>query len=122
MGLKFLANMPISPKTVDFLKSTGYEALRVDEVGMKEAEDEEILEYAYRNNLVVVTMDLDYGGILASRGLPKPSVITFRLGNPDVNRVNKILKEKLPEIEEDLGKGSLVTVEDDRVRVRELPI
>ena len=80
--MKFLADMPISPRTVEFLRSLGHEAVRLTDLGMAKAADEEIIDYARRNNQVILTMDLDFGGLLALKGANKPSVITFRLENP----------------------------------------
>ena len=81
--MKFLADMPISPRTVEFLRSLGHEAVRLTDLGMAKAADEEIIDYARRNNQVILTMDLDFGGLLALKGANKPSVITFRLENPE---------------------------------------
>jgi predicted nuclease of predicted toxin-antitoxin system len=121
-AMKFLADMPISPKTIEFLQSIGHDAVRLTSIGMQSAEDEEILEYARLHDYIVLTMDLDYGGILAHGGFAKPSVITFRLKNPEVVRINGILQEVLPQIKQDLGRGALVIIEEFRTRVRDLPI
>ncbi|ODS30726.1 MAG: hypothetical protein SCARUB_04156 [Candidatus Scalindua rubra] len=120
--MKFIADMPISPRTTEFLNSLGYDAVRLNDLGMKCAEDEEIIEYAREHDYVIMTMDLDFGGLLALENLSKPSVIIFRLENPEVARINLILKEKLQQIEQDLKTGSIVIIEEFRVRVRELPI
>jgi predicted nuclease of predicted toxin-antitoxin system len=44
--MKFLADMPVSPKTVEFLRSLGYEAVRARERGLDRAKDEAIAEFA----------------------------------------------------------------------------
>jgi predicted nuclease of predicted toxin-antitoxin system len=120
--MKFLADMPISPKTVEFLRMLRHDAIRLNEIGMESADDEEILEYAAKHDYVVLTMDLDFGGLLASRGLTKPSVITFRLVNPEVTRINNILTEMFEQIKEELIKGAMIIVEEFRIRIRNLPI
>ena len=120
--MKVLADMPISPKTVIYLNSLGYQGIRVDRLEMQKAEDEEIINYAYENDMVILTMDLDFGAILAHLGWGKPSVIIFRLNNPDINQVNTLLNKILREIKPDLERGVIVIVEEDRVRIRDLPI
>ncbi|MFB0515072.1 MAG: DUF5615 family PIN-like protein [Candidatus Neomarinimicrobiota bacterium] len=120
--MKFLADMPISPKTVDFLKSHGHEAIRLADLGMAGAEDMETVDYARQHDMVILTMDLDFGGLMAQRAWDKPSVVTFRLENPETARINRILQSRLSEIEADLQVGALVTVAEFRVRVRALPI
>lgn len=51
--MKFLVDMPLSPKTVDFLKNMGYEAIRVSEPGMAKSKDREIFNYAVKNEMIV---------------------------------------------------------------------
>lgn len=63
--MKFLIDMPLSPKTANFLQNSGYKAIRVNELGMAKSKDKEILEYASKNGMVVLTADLDFGNILA---------------------------------------------------------
>jgi predicted nuclease of predicted toxin-antitoxin system len=70
----------------------------------------------------IITMDLDFGGLLALSGMTRPSVIIFRLRNPDANHINKMLKDMLPELLDELEAGAIITVEEKRVRVRRLPI
>ena len=104
------------------LHESGYEAVRVNEVGMATAKDKEILAYAEKRNLVVITADLDFGDILAYSQNRKPSVIIFRLKNPSPDHVNVLLLEALPRIEESLDMGAIVVIEDSRIRIRALPV
>jgi predicted nuclease of predicted toxin-antitoxin system len=66
--MRFLADMPISPRTVSYLKEMGYEAVRASEVGMERAEDEQLLHYAAEQDMVIISMDLDFGGLLLLSG------------------------------------------------------
>lgn len=120
--MKFLVDMALSPKTTKFFRSLGYEAVRVDELGMARSMDRDILEHAAENDMVVVTADLDFGDILAHTGYEKPSVIIFRLKDPSPGHVNALLQSNLPSIEYSLDKGSIVIIEDYRIRSRELPV
>jgi predicted nuclease of predicted toxin-antitoxin system len=120
--MRFLADMPISPRTVSYLREMGYEAMRADELEMARAGDEQLLHYAAEQDMVIITMDLDFGGLLVLSGATKPSVITFRLRNPEVHRVNGILEEMLPKLQSELETGAIITVVEERVRVRRLPI
>ena len=120
--MRFLVDMALSPKTAVFLRNLGYEAVRANEVGLARAKDAEILEYASENDMVVITADLDFGEILAYTKRNKPSVIVFRLRDPSPAHVNSLLSSILPHVEESLRRGSIVIVEDKRVRIRELPI
>jgi predicted nuclease of predicted toxin-antitoxin system len=120
--VKFLADMPISPKTVAFLRSLGHEALRASERGLDRAKDESIVEFARANGMVILTMDLDFTAILARTQAQGPSTILFRLRNPTVEQVNRRLQELLPQAESQLQAGAIVIVEEERMRMRQLPI
>ena len=120
--MKFLIDIGLSPKTVKFLQSSGHRAFRANELGMARSKDKEILEYAASNDMTVITADLDFGDILAHTKYKKPSVIIFRLKNPSPECINSLLFSALPSIKNLLEKGSIVIIEDYRIRVRELPI
>ncbi len=121
-AMKFLVDMSISPKTVEFLRKQGYEAVRVSDMGMAKSRDEEILGYAIEKGMVLITADLDFGNIFAYTKSKRPSTIIFRLKNPSPEFVNQMLLLTLPKIVEQLKKGVIVVVEDRRIRIRELPI
>ncbi|MCW7074785.1 MAG: DUF5615 family PIN-like protein [Candidatus Methanospirare jalkutatii] len=120
--MKFLVDMALSPKTVKVLRDSGYEAIRVNELGMAKSKDREILAYAKKNDMVVITADLDFGDILANTGHKKPSVIIFRLKNPSPEHVNSLLLSAIPHIKDSLDKGSIIVIDDYRIRIRELPV
>ena len=54
-------NIPLS--TIEFLRSRGFKAYRLGEVGLKGAKDGEVAKYAYQNNLTLITLDKDFGYI-----------------------------------------------------------
>lgn len=120
--MKFLVDMPLSPKTVNFLKNMGFEAIRVSELGMAKSKDREIFDYAEKHDMILLSADLDFGTILAFTHSIKPSVIIFRLNDPSPEHVNSLLSSNLSNIEGELMKGVIVIIEDAEIRIRELPI
>jgi len=50
------------------------------DIGMARASDLEVWEYAFRQQLAIVTKDLDFRDIVALRGFP-PKIILIRWGN-----------------------------------------
>ena len=84
--------------------------------------DEEILLKARRERRVLLTMDLDFGYLLAVGGEQLPSVILFRLSDERSEVVNARLVEILARCEPDIDAGAIVSVSDTAVRVRRLPI
>ncbi|GFP32901.1 hypothetical protein HKBW3S42_01208 [Candidatus Hakubella thermalkaliphila] len=121
-AVRLLANMNISPKTVESLGQQGWDTVRVSQLLPVNASDEEILGLARREDRAMVTQDLDFSTLLALGGYDRPSLITIRLSVSDPDTVARRLLEVLPRIEQVLGKGGAATVEDVAVRVRRLPI
>jgi len=89
--MKFLLDMPLSPKTTIFLRDLGYEAIQVNELGMAKSKDKEIFDYASERDMVILSADLDFGNILAYTQSDKPSVVIFRLNDPSPEHVNSLL-------------------------------
>jgi predicted nuclease of predicted toxin-antitoxin system len=121
--LKFLIDNALSPTVADKLREAGHEALHVRELGMQASTDEEIFELASRDARVLVSADTDFGTLLALRGPAKPSVIIFRRSSgrrPDAQA--RLLLDCLPDIRESLELGSVVVIEETRLRIRRLPI
>ena len=120
--MRFLADAGISPKTIDFLKGLGHDAMHVREIGLERAGDHEIVQRAAAEARVVLTFDLDFGDIIALGVLDKPSVILFRLVDERADFVNRCLKTVLDEQSDGLESGALILVEAARYRIRRLPI
>lgn len=120
--MRLLADMHIAPRTVAFLRSLGHNVVRVDEVLVPTASDEDVVTAAARDGRCVLTQDLDFSAIVALSGRVVPSVISLRLSSSRVERVNGVLQEVLPGVEKELLDGAIVTVQDGRVRVRRLPV
>ncbi len=91
-----LADMNLSPVTVNSLREEGWDILRVSSLLAANASDAEILELARRQDRVVVTQDLDFSALLALGGHARPSLVTLRLSNtdPEFQRSNVSTSER----------------------------
>ena len=121
-NLRLLANMNISPDTVNALHEKGFDIVRVSQILPAISSDAEILDLARRENRIVVTQDLDFSALLALGGFNRPSLITIRMTVADPEAVTQKLLELLPEIQDLLAKGCAVSVDDHSFRIRWLPI
>jgi predicted nuclease of predicted toxin-antitoxin system len=120
--IKFIADVHISPLTIERLEKNGYDIQRITEFLSPRAGDEEIINLSIEKNAVIITQDLDFSNLIVQHGLTKPSVISIRIEKPIPKKVAKILLELLPKIEEELLKGCIVSVDDNQFRIRQLPV
>ncbi|MBD2446647.1 DUF5615 family PIN-like protein [Nostoc sp. FACHB-152] len=120
--MKFLADMGISPRTVNWLKSAGYDAVHLVDEGLERLPDDEILLKARFEGRILLTVDLDFGYLLAVSRATLPSVVLFRLGNESYEIINERLAEVLNQFDSDLISGAIISVSDRDFRVRQLPI
>jgi predicted nuclease of predicted toxin-antitoxin system len=114
--------MGVSITTVDALRAAGHDAVHLREEGLVRLQDPEIAAKAVREVRIVLTFDLDFGDILAAARNDVPSVIIFRLRNQTPSAVNPRLFRVLAECQAQLASGTIIIVEDERYRVRRLPI
>lgn len=120
--MRFVLDMGLARRTAEFLREQGHDAIHLREQGLQRLSDERIVEKAIAERRVVLTHDLDFGRIVAlSRG-QLPSVITFRLTDMRAAEVNRRLEDVLSRFTTMLEEGALISVTDDAVRVRRLPV
>jgi len=120
--MRLLADLHISPRTVEFLRSLGHDVIRVNSILPITSSDISIVAYATNEQRIILTQDLDFSAIIALLGSKLPSLITLRLSSSRIEYVNAVLEKNLPMLEQDVLAGMIVTVEDDRIRRRSLPI
>ncbi len=121
-NLRLIADVNISPLTVAALRSQGYDIIRSTELLPATATDLEILERARLEDRIVLTQDLDFSVLVALGQYEHPSLITLRLSSAQPDIVTRRLLEVLPQLEQELTEGSVLTISDDSARIRKLPI
>jgi len=120
--LKFFLDINISPQVKEFLINLGYEAFHAADFDLFKAKDREILEKAVELDSILLTIDLDFGALLAVEGIVVPGVIIFRLENPSREQMQQRLFQLLKRYSEKELKETLIIIEPTRIRRRELPI
>ncbi|KAM3097858.1 DUF5615 family PIN-like protein [Phormidesmis sp. 146-12] len=120
--MKFLADMGVSPLTVQALSRQGYDAVHLTDERLERLPDSKILAKARREERIVLTFDLDFGDLLAANADVLPSVIIFRLKMPKPAITTQRLLTALSEYKAVLMSGAILTIEDGRYRLRRLPI
>ena len=120
--MRFLADMGISRRTVEWLRRCGHEATHLLEEGLERLSDPDILDKARSENRILLTMDLDFGYLLAVSKWKLPNVIIFRLSDERSEIVNTRLMRTLTRFSDAIEAGAVISVGNRTIRARSLPI
>jgi predicted nuclease of predicted toxin-antitoxin system len=117
-----LLDMNLSPAAADLLSSHGHDVLHWSDVGDYRATDAVVLAWARAHDRVLVTHDLDFGAMLAATEAPGPSVIQIRVQDLLAPEAIEAVEHAIEVASPAIARGAIVTIHDDRSRVRILPL
>jgi predicted nuclease of predicted toxin-antitoxin system len=114
--MKFLCDVHISYKIVNFLFKSGYEAIHVNQILDRwNTKDKDICEYADGNDLIVITKDYDFRDSYFINGSPK-KLIKINLGNISTIELIKSLSQVMIAAERLYNTHSfMIEIDKDRV-------
>lgn len=119
--MKFLADMGISPRTVEFLRDLGHDAVHLHELGLERLADSQVLRKARDENRILLTHDLDFAELVAYSETGLPSVVVFRLKSMRPDNVNRYMEHIVLQHGQALKDGVIVSVTEGQARIRTLP-
>ena len=121
--MRFLIDQNRSPRLAELLRESDHDAVHASELGLERADDRDLLGLAADEDRIVVSGDTDFGALLAMLRASLPSVILFRARNmPRAEQQAAVILRHLEDVAEDLDRGAILVVTDDRIRVRRLPL
>jgi predicted nuclease of predicted toxin-antitoxin system len=120
--VRFLADMCVDVRIVKWLLQNGHDATHLRDQGLQRMPNGEIFEKAIREDRIIITFDLDFGEIAALTKSWRTSVILFRLKNTRTLHVIERLSSVIERFEDALKRGSMITVEETRCRMRHFPM
>jgi len=120
--VKRLVDTALSRRVASGLTEAGHDAIQTGDRDSLKAPDEAIVEIALAEERTIISLDTDFGTILALQGASKPS---FELLRPAPDRPEEqlaVLVANLPPLEAALEAGAVAVIEPGRIRLRSLPI
>ena len=120
--MRFLADMGVSQRVVEWLRASGHDAIHLRDEGLQRLPNGRIFAKAFDEPRVILTFDLDFGEIVAGSHGKVVSVVLFRLHDTRTPHVIDRLYTALGEAADELAAGAIAVVEETRLRVRKLPI
>ncbi|MGI8967233.1 MAG: DUF5615 family PIN-like protein [Limisphaerales bacterium] len=120
--MRFLLDQGTPHSTALLLRQAGHDAVHTSEIKMANAADEEILKTAFAENRIIVTLDADFHTLLSLNCLEKPSVIRIRIEKLRAAQLSNLLQLIIPQCDAALEAGAMISVQENRIRIRKLPI
>ena len=120
--MKLLLDQGLPRSTVLHLRNQQIEAAHVGDRGLATATDSKILDVGRQEGMVVVTLDADFHALLALSGVTGPSVIRIRIEGLRGEDLARLLVSVMQICDDDLLKGAMVSVTENGVRIRRLPV
>jgi predicted nuclease of predicted toxin-antitoxin system len=89
--MKLLFDQNLSPRLTSLLADIYAESVHVREIGLRDADDLVIWEYAKANGIAIVSKDSDFQQRSLLHGAP-PKFIWLRVGNCTVQKIERLLR------------------------------
>jgi predicted nuclease of predicted toxin-antitoxin system len=120
--MKLLLDQGLPRSAVLRLRNQQIEAVHVGDRGLAAASDLKILDVGRQEGMVVVTLEADFHALLALSGITGPSVIRIRIEGLRGEDLARLPVSVIEICDDDLLKGAMVSVTENGVRIRRLPV
>ncbi len=120
--MRLLADMGVSRRVAAGLRAAGHDVVHLSDQGLQRLADAAIFSKASAERRTVLTFDLDFPRIAAEARAAGASVVLFRLVDATSANVLRRALAALTEFADDLARGTVVVVEDNRTRARRYPL
>jgi predicted nuclease of predicted toxin-antitoxin system len=105
--MRFLVDAQLPPALARLLESHGHEACAVREVGLREADDAAIWDFASRDGWIIVTKDEDFPE-RSLKSQSAPQIVWLRIGNSTKRTLLAWLAPLLPRVIRELADGNRI--------------
>lgn len=115
--LKFLIDENVGQSVINYLTQNDYDVIVATAKGLRSREDLFLLDYAFRENRIIVTNDKDFGYLVYHQKLHTRGIILFRF-------VKEVPSLKIAALEVILSKETnqilnhFIVASEDKIRSR----
>ena len=120
--MKLLLDQNLSAAAAELLRASGLDVFHTREVGLATADDADILLWCRGQERVLITHDADCHALLAMSRATSPSVIRIRIEGLRDEALAGLIQRVLTMTDDDLRRGSAITVNAKSIRVHRLPL
>jgi predicted nuclease of predicted toxin-antitoxin system len=121
--VRFLVDNALSPIVAEVLGASEHDVLHVRQLDMQRADDEVIFTFAAEDRRIVISVDLDFGTLLAlGHGTEPLAILLRRVAHWSPEQQAVLILANLAQLSASLESGCCAVIEPARVRVHALPI
>jgi predicted nuclease of predicted toxin-antitoxin system len=117
--IRFLIDEDMPRSSARVLKARGFDALDVRDSGLRGKSDNEVFDFAQKNNAIILTADLGFGNLLHFPCGSHAGIVIVHFPNEvSTNELNRQIELMCANLSEEDFRGNLVILEPGRIRVR----
>lgn len=116
--VKFLADECVGLPTINLLRNLGFPVVTAKELNLGSKDDIEILKYAIKKKIILITEDLDFGNIILYPPKLHHGIILLRFRHRLEDNIHSVLSSLLKELKPKDFKKALIIVDSDKYRIR----
>lgn len=120
--MKFLLDECVSARLTGLPIEAGHDCVHAQDRELLGSPDEDIMATAVAESRVLISMDTDFGELLATSNASLPSVVLFRRVGRTAEEQAAVLLLNLGDIADDLEAGAIAVITNTQIRLRRLPL
>jgi len=114
--LKILVDENLPLRVASFLRTQGFEAVDVREVGLRGASDEKLLEWAKYRGFLIITEDLGFSSVMKLPENHSGVMVIRGCSNLSLESLLNVIRECLQMISGENPEGKIFICEPGRLR------
>lgn len=116
--MRFLLDEDLSPRSAEYLRSLGHDAIHVREVGLKGSPDQAVIAFAQSEGRILLTRDRDFADIRRYPPGSHAGIARLKIPHPTARAINAVLGRLLNRLGPADFTHNLVVTDGHRYRIR----